>query len=516
MKRISTLTIAIMLFTALVFSQSPSKPFSEKDTVIGKFYHNDKNIIATQLTPNPKIYESHWNGENLQLQLRETNKRGTDFRNKGSLNLVDLENKSVLWSRKLDYNSDLIRNEGSYLLLNSGAKTYVINPQTGENIWEAKQNFYFVDPVTGIGLAYPFSPTSNKMTAYDMRTGTQLWNQKLDRTYGWDDAYMYNDSTLIIAVKGLNVFNIRNGNNWRYEASTIRRDIGKTIAKNVAGIALGVLTGVYVYNTNLDVATEMVSNILIDPSGDLLQASRDKIARVDMNGSEKWSTPLPKDITSKSSLFVMNDVVYMINKGFAFYNGNFSMIGDPYFAAFDLNDGRQIYLEEIHEKKDFIRNFQVIDDLLFLVFQTKVATYSLSDGKFQKLHEFKGLDKGEELDAFFESDIFVKQTDSQFVDLSRKNPELSYIRTDEYRVFSLNDSLDVVEQFNKEHIYHKTVDYGDYTFITNDDKTSIILNAQYQPVAEIKTTSNMFIRKDKLYAVERDAIWETDLKQLQE
>jgi hypothetical protein len=149
---------------------------------------------------------------------------------------------------------------------------------------------------------------------------------------GWNNVYLYNDSLVLISVNGLNGINLATGNSWKYEAKTTRQDIGKLVAKNAAGILLGAFTGIALYQTAPDVATDMVSNILIDPSGDIVLASRDKISRMGSTGTIVWSTPLPEKITSKSSLFLIDSVIYMINRGYAQYNGNFSMIGDPYFA----------------------------------------------------------------------------------------------------------------------------------------------------------------------------------------
>ncbi len=510
------LTALCLVSLQCILAQSNAAFFTVKDTVTGKL-HDGKEILAKEYIAPEKIYE--WNiyepDNDLLLELRTTDKRGR-FRNKGALYAIKLDDKSIKWQRDIDYGNSETRYDNDFLLLYHKNRIHRLHPETGNSMWESKNDLYFIEPHLNIGLSYPIGNFSDRMSAIDMNTGAELWKQKLDRSYGWDDVYMYNDSLVLIAVNGIHGFNLHNGGNWHYEANTNRKDIGATIAKNVAGAVIGVLTGVVVYDPELDIATDMVSNIFIDPAGNIIQASRDKIASLTPQGDENWATPLPKNITSKSTLFLIDNTLYMINKGFAKYNGDFSMVGAPYFAAFNLSDGKQLYLNEIEEKRDFIRSFQVINNHLFLIFRNKIATYSLADGSFQKELIIETLDKDEQLEEFFVKDIFVKQNDSLFTDLLHVNPELSYVRTDAYRVFGLNDNLELTETYNKEHIFHKTMEYGPFTFITNDDKTNIVLNENHEPVAELQTTSRMFIHGNKLYTIDKESIRETDLLQLTE
>jgi hypothetical protein len=90
---------------------------------------------------------------------------------------------------------------------------------------------------------------------------------------------------------------------------------------NILGFIFGLLTDTYFYQSQPDVASDMISNLLIDPEGNVLLASRNRISRIDHAGNVLWSSPLPEKITSKSSLFLLDTVVYMINRGYAQYNG---------------------------------------------------------------------------------------------------------------------------------------------------------------------------------------------------
>lgn len=506
---------ASVIFTSFQIQIALSQPFTKTDSVIGKKFNYDQAITATIYSPPINIYR--WNvnenSDHFLLQLRETDRKGTSFKNKGTCIMMDLNDKHVKWEKEMDYGSDEIKKLGRHLFLTKKNKTYALDPETGNELWNMKNDVYFADTISGIALCYPFSPTSNKLIAVNLNTGKELWNKKLDRTLGWNNVYLYNDSLVLISVNGLNGINLATGNSWKYEAKTTRQDIGKLVAKNAAGILLGAFTGIALYQTAPDVATDMVSNILIDPSGDIVLASRDKISRMGSAGTIVWSTPLPEKITSKSSLFLIDSVIYMINRGYAQYNGNFSMIGDPYFAAFDRACGQQLYLNAIPEKKEFIRNYQVIDDKLFLVFKNKIASYSLDDGSLLNETPFP-LNKDEKLVAFVESGAYVKQNDSTYLEVLETNPDLNFILTDHDRMFAINDNLELLNTYDKEQTYHQTLDFRNYRFITNDDETYVVLDPTNKLAAELKLTPHLFVADGTLYAMDHNSFLEIDLSHL--
>lgn len=507
--------LVILLFLCLNVcinaQQTAEEFFVTKDTVVGKTF-DGIDIVAKCYQSRYKIFRWHWDGfsDNLLLELKETNKKGTSFRNEGSIAMIDLNDKSVKWSRKVNYNNSETNQQGKYLFLSEKKKNLCLDPETGNVLWENKNSFYFIDPKLNIGLGYPIQSMSNNLSAIDLSNGNILWTKPVDRTRGWDDAYMLTDSILLVSVNGIQALELPTGKSWSYKATTSQKKIGKMIATNAAGILLGVLTGTVMYQTNPDEVTEMVSNMLIDEENTIVLASRDMISRVGNSGEIQWSTPLPEKITSKSSLFLKDSVIYMINRGYAFYNGGFSTVGDPYFAAFNLNDGTQRYLNMIPEKKEFIRNFQVINDVLFLVFENKIVTYSLVDGKLLT-EKIIGLEKDEQLDTFVESGIYALQSDSTFLDLAVAYPEQNLMMTSRNRIISLTDSLETLITYDKKDIFKKTIDNGNYVLLTNNEEEFTVCDRSGKPLMKFQAPPNMFVVNNQLYAFEKDLFWELDL-----
>lgn len=513
MRKTPSIILLLFCITGIMKAQSTSDDFSiSKDTIIGKTL-TDKNLTARYYPTPQKIYRWHWDGtsDNLLLELRQTDKKETSFKNEGRLVMIDLDDMKVKWGRNVNYNNSETKLQGRYLLLSEKKKNYLLDPETGKALWENRNDFYFIHPQLNIGIGYPLQSMSNNLSAIDMVTGNTLWTTPVDRTRKWDDAYMVSDSVLLIAVNGIQALNLPTGKKWEYEATTSQKKIGKMIATNVAGILLGALTGTYIYQANPDEITEMNSNMLIDEGNNVVYASRDNISRIGSSGEIIWSTPLPEKITSKSSLFLKDSVVYMINRGYAFYNGGFSMVGDPYFAAFNLSDGSQQYMSIIPEKKEFIRNFQVINDLLFLVFENKITTYSLSDGSL-KTERIIGLEKEEQLDAFVESGIYVRQNDSSFLDIVAAYPDQNWMMTSANRLLSLTDRLETLIIYDKTDVFEKSIDNGSYKFLTNNEKEFIVCDYTDTVVATLQAPPNMFIaNNNKLYAFDKDSFWELDM-----
>lgn len=515
MKRVFISMMISICFFGMASGQERAHLFSLEDSIVGLSYATGRPITATRYVTPEKIYKWHWDGvsDNLLLELRESNKKGTSFKNEGTLNMIDLETKDVKWVRKVNYNSSEIKPYGAYYFLAEKKKNLCLDPETGDVLWENKSDFYFIDPFLNIGVGYPVQSMSDKLTAVDLSNGNELWSKSIDRTFGWNDAYMLNDSILLISVNGIHAVNLANGRGWTYKANTTKKEVGKMIGVNALGIILGVLTGTYMYQTQPDVASDMVSNLLIDPFGNVVLASRDRISRVDRSGNILWYTLLPEKITSKSSLFLLDSVVYMINRGHAQYNGGFSMIGDPYLAAFDLNSGNQLYLTAIPEKKEFIRNYQVINDMLFLVFEDKIASYLLSNGTLitEKAIE---LQKNEHLDAFVESGIYLRRSDSVFTEMTSDFSNYNLMKTSEDRIFVLTDSLETFITYGKEDLFYKMIDNPRYTFVSNNDSDFIVLDGSDNPLAAFKAFPDMFLDYDNLYFFDNQSFWEVNLDQL--
>ena len=526
--------------------------FSVSDSIIGTSYTTGNTVIATRYIVNGKLFRWHWDGysNNLLLELKEPGHREGSFRNRGTLNMVDLKTKSVKWSKPTNFNTSEAKLMGDYCFHAERKKNYRLNPETGEVMWKNRNEFYFIDPVLQIGVGYPLQSLSNKLTAVDLSTGKELWKKNVNRQSGWDDAYMLNNNTLLISVNGIHAINLTNGHEWRYKASTSHKEIGKMIGFNAINIVFALLFDIYFWQNEPDTYSDMVSNMLIDPHENIVLASKNRITKVDNSGEVQWSTPLPEKKTSKSSIFLVGSRVYMVNRGHALYNRGFVTKGTPYFASFDLQSGKQLFLETITQNNEFVHTFQAVNDWLFVAFEGRIAAFSLSDGskvteKTMVLHD------REFLDQFVQSGIYRKSTDNKiggkdenentkgswinngneegsgkgisnangneketfFKKLSSDYPNHNFIMTSKGRLFVLTDNLDIVRIYEKSDLYHEVAGNGRFTLVSNNGVDFTLLDNSSAPVAAIKASDELFINGDKLYFFDKDSFWEVNLAQ---
>lgn len=517
MKKLFIIILSIH-FLGMLSGQTNTPLILLNDSIVGTSYKTGFPVKVTRYDVSGKINKWYWDGvsENLLLELSGPDRKGPALLNEKILNMIDLKAKEVKWTRKESNNTSELKQHGNHYFLADKKKNQSLDPETGNTLWESKCDFYFIDPFLNIGVGYPVQSTSNKLSAIDLSNGRLLWEKKIDRSYGWDDAYMLNDSILLIAVNGVHAIDLRNGREWNYKAKTAKKEIGKMIAINFLGILVGALTDSYFYQSQADVVSNMTSNMLIDPDDNVLHASRDMISRIDTWGNIIWSKPLPEKLASSSSLFLIDSVVYLINRGYALYNGEFSMIGDPYFAAFNLEDGNRFYLKKIPEKKEFIRHYQVIGDMLFILFEDKIDTYRLSDGSFIKETKL-ALQNKEELDVFMQPEgIYLKQNDTLFTDLAVDFGNYNLIKTTVGRVFVMNDSLETFITLDKEELFYKIIDNPHYTLISQNESDYVVLDASDHAQASFTGSANMFLLNNKICFFNDHTLYEIDLDRLQQ
>jgi outer membrane protein assembly factor BamB len=219
MKHVFILIVSVSLFGAVSAGRAATLL---KDSTVGFSYETGLPLTATRHILPGKIFGWHWDGcsDNLLLELRDPNKRGASFKNEGVLNMLDLKTNCVKWSRKVNYNSSKVKLSGNCYFLTDRKKNLRLDPETGNTLWESKCEFYFIDPFLNIGVGYPVQSLSDRLSAVDLSSGRVLWNRKIDRTFGWNDAYMLSDSMLLISVNGLHGVDLTNGRGWSYRAKT--------------------------------------------------------------------------------------------------------------------------------------------------------------------------------------------------------------------------------------------------------------------------------------------------------
>ena len=490
-----TLITTALLFAAITtFAQQPEILVYTNQRPIGRIIETQEEIIAKQYMFPEKIYHSHIDtiSKTITVQLRYVNDKGNwDFL--GKIVYYDLDNKLVKWSKNMSYSTSNVVQFGSTIIFSkissvifsrTNYRSYRLNNEDGKDLWTAKSNFFFVDPIANIGMGYKNSD-SNELEGIDLKTGKTIWKRELNKEYGWNGVFPIKDSEWMVVAAGLHKINIHNGLGWSYHT----------------------ITGKHRF---LDEIRDVNSNVYSD-STSYYFASKEKIARINRdNGEVIWVNQFPDGVPSKSFLFANNSRVFMLNYGDASMDFRPINYGTPFFAAYDKENGEQIFFSTINVTRNPILDFKVIEnELLLLLFKDRIIKYSGA-----QIVE-KTIDNNElgELIGFINSRVYIDAENSYLANLPLFDIYKSFILTNRGKVLIVDEELDIVGEINTDQFYLANRRIGDYLFVTKDNKT-FILDADNKKVAEIDMELNPALIGDKLYGIGENYFNEIDVANL--
>jgi hypothetical protein len=518
MKSKLLLTIsALLLISATAFSQKKESQISSNEKIFGKNFINDSDIKGIEFEFSDGIYKFFFDTTTnlLTLQLRGISKDGKRFKNNGKISQYDIRNNQLLWSKDIAYQTSSLQQFSETMIYMTGNKSYCLDVYTGNNLWEAKNDIYFVNHIENIGIGYKFKNTtgySNDLEGINLKSGRKLWKRELNREYGWNDTFYVNDSTLVVVAAGLHAINIHTGKGWDYNTPTGKKDYSGTIAANAAGAALGLLTGTFVISTGYDLVRDLVSNALVD-SAFIYFASREQLVKINkLSGNIIWKYPFANDVASKSSLSMDDNTIYMVNKGFAFMGYRQLDFGQPFIAAFDRQTGKQNYLTLMDVKKDPILDYHLLDNEIYLIFKNRITKYNKETGA-QIAERVFPKDMYGELQYFIGSQVYITDQYGMLLSLTQTDSTKVHVFTTNGKVLSIDNQLNILYTTGHEDLGIYYLRTKDYKFIAKGEKT-LIINDDGEEIAEVEATSNAFLIDDILYDKRDNSFIAIDLKEI--
>ena len=514
------ITALLLLLTVCGYSQKSTKSQMQviaKEKVIGKNLRDNTSLTAIEYIFPQRIDYAFLDKESgfLTVELKGLTKNGKYVKATGDIVHYDLKNQNILWTKKITLQSGKIAQFGSNIIEKVNNKNVYIENKTGKNRWEVKNNIFFVDENNKIAMGYKSNAAfanSNQLEGIDLSSGKIIWKRKLKNDYGLNDFFYANDSTIIAVTGGLHSINLNTGVGWDYETVTGKNDYTSTIAANAVGIGLGILTGTVMLSTGYEIVYNLVSNTIVH-SSDIFVASKKDIVRLDKESGEiKWKTLLPKDITSKSSIFIEQDVIYMINKGIANIGNREINFGKPFFAAYNKETGKQLFLSFIDATDEPILSSLIKDGNVTLVFDNKIRKYSMESGLLIAEKDFSNQNFGN-LKYFIGDHVLINNEKGIPSSLLKTDSTKMFVFTTEDKTLVINSDLEIVKTYDYEALSISQLQTEDLKFISNDQKTLVIDNDGRQ-VAEIDPLTNAFIVDNILYNTLENSFIQIDLNQL--
>lgn len=488
------------LVTLISFSQKNQIQVLSNPVTIGKSLIDSSTYKGIEYVFPEEIYKIFLDTTTgfLTAQLRGVSKNGKWLNSTGQIVQYDINNQKVLWTKKIAYQTSNLKLFSKTMIFTVSNKSYCLDINTGNELWEVKNNIYLVSPIDNIGFGYNLKGlkvNSNEFEGIDLNNGQVLWKRELNGEYGWNDVFYTNDSTLVVAAAGLHSLDTKTGKGWDYNTITGKKDYTETVVKNVVGVGLGLLTGTGFISSGNNLVRDVVSNKIVD-SSNIYMASKEQLVKIDkLTGATIWK--FSKDLASKSSIFINDSQIFMINKGMAFMGNKALNFGKPFFAAFDKQTGENKFLTIINIEDNPILSYKVLNGEVFLVYKNRIEKYSMVTGELITGKEFPEELYGE-LKHFIGNQVFIKNENGDLVSLPQTDTSKIYVFTSQNKSLTIDSELNISKttEYDDVNIYYLKT--KDLKFFAKDNK-ALVINNDGQQIAEIEVTLNAFIIGDTLY-----------------
>jgi outer membrane protein assembly factor BamB len=506
-----------LLFSLTGFGQKNQIQVLNNDKILGKSLVDSSIIKGFEYVFSDRIHETFLDTTTgfLTAQLRGLSKNGKWLNNTGIIIQYDIKNQQVLWSKKIAYQTSNLQQFSKTMIYTVANKSYCLDINTGNKLWEVKNNIYFVDPVFNIGIGYKFKSAtgySNELEGIDLRNGNVVWKRDLNREYGWDDVFYTSDSTLIVVAAGLHEINIKTGIGWDYNTISGKEDYTGTATANAIGVAVGLLTGTFVMSTGGNLVRDLVSNTITD-SCNIYFSSKEQLVKLDKKtGETVWRFPFSSDLASKSSIFMNDSVIFMINKGMGYMGYRQVAFGKPFFAAFYRQSGKQKFFSLFNAKDDPILSYQIQNREIFLAFKNRIAKYSMETGHMISEKIFPKDDIGE-FKYFVGNQVYIKNIYGDLMSLLKSDSTKVFVFTSQSKILSIDNKLNISKKIESNDLSIYYLRKKEYKFIAKDKKTFIVNNVG-ERIAEIDATSKAFMIGDTLYDTQDKSFMTIDLREM--
>lgn len=508
----------LFLFVSIIcFSQSAEIKVFSNEKPLGKDLISEQEIIGQEYIFPDRIYRTYLDTTNsyLTVQLRGLSRNGKYLNNKGNILLYDLKKNNLKWTKKIAYQTSSLQQYSNMMIQTVGNKSYCMDIENGEELWELKNDIYYVDPLNDIGIGYKYKGStgySNTLEGIDLNNGSVIWNKKLNREYGWNKIFHLNDSILLIVAGGLHTVNIKDGSGWDYSTITGEKDYSGTAATNALGVASGLLTGNFFLSIGHNLVRDIVSNVQMDSSS-LYFASKEKLSSVNIeDGSANWTNPFREGFASKSLLLMNDSALLVINKGYAFMGYRQLDYGRPFIASYDIQTGEQHYLSVIMVENDPILGVQILNDKLFLLFKNRLAKLSIKNGGVLLEKEITSTENGS-LKYYVGNQAYIARDDDTYKSLITSDSSKLFVFTESGNTLVIDDQLKIVDTVELEDIFVNYINTGSHRFIAKEN-SSWILNSAGERIAELEASSEAFLIGYKLYDRYDDRFKVIDLKEI--
>ncbi|MCE6992014.1 PQQ-binding-like beta-propeller repeat protein [Dyadobacter sp. CY323] len=506
--------VFLLLFGALNHSFAQSKTqIAITTSEVGTDYRTNTPIMAREYQFDLPVFRFYPapNHQMLTVQVRKKTASTGLWKSTGRLTVADPGTGQIKWQKKLNYTGTVVQQLDNVIFEQKGNKLSRLNAIDGKTIWNRATTAYRLFPEFDLALCYD-TPTTGFTTLYGINTSTgqSIWKRDISGEYGWQNTDMIADSTLMVVAQGLHTLDVRDGTGWdinrvSHAKKTDMAKVGLAILGGAAGAAMGYM--MIPYGTFSDYYLNISSNILYD-GDEFYFAAKDKISRHTLDGKALWKTDLDQKKTSKSHLFKEGNTIYMLNSGYALKYGRPAALGNPYVVAFDAESGTQLFLKEWEERKNFVSDYLIEGNELYLLYQDRVDIQRFSPEGLQQKYIAR-IDQDAKMSSFVTDEIFMKQ-DSSYSQTSLDRDHF-YIFSEKGELFRFSNDFESSEKVDMNSLYKNYLQTDEYLFLGNKSETRILEKTTRREVARCDAPISSMRYDKKLYYAKDNKLCELDI-----
>ncbi|KQS31000.1 PQQ-binding-like beta-propeller repeat protein [Dyadobacter sp. Leaf189] len=429
----------------------------------------------------------------------------------GRLTRIDMESGATRWDKKQKYGITTVQQVDNVIMDQKGAKLSRLNPEDGKPLWNRQTTAYRVYPELNLALCYDYAATGpNTLHGINLKTGQSMWRREVPGEFGWQKTEMLDDTTLMVISEGLHTLGLTQGKGWSVNrvAHTKKTDMGKVGLAVLGGVAAASAGYMAIpMGSFSDYLLNISSNVL--HSGDVFYfAAKEKISCHTWDGEKLWETDLNTKKTSKSHLFREGNVIYMLNMGHASKYGRLTALGNPYVAAFDAETGKELFLKEWEERKNFIADYMIQSNELYMLYRDKVDIQRFSpEGLIQKY--VVRIDEKSNMRSFVSDEIFIRQ-DSIYQQASLDQDHF-YLFSETGELFRFTNDFEKFEKVDSKSVYLKYLETDGYVFVGNRKETFILDRTTMRTAARCNAPANSPVYDRKMYYKNNNSIYALDI-----
>lgn len=399
-------------------------------------------------------------GHYLLVMFRETNKKGTTWKNKGEFGVVRLSDNRLLWTHPYTYTWPALKISRYGVLLTDGnGDVSMLDMETGYTVWQRNFDIRQIDDSAGVVIGYDRS-LSPRLHGYSLDQGLDLWKMKAPhkRNWGWENVMRVDSTRLLVVNDDVMLFDGVTGENFVYEAKTGVDDVKGMLLTGlaaVAGAAVGAAAGVGVYYMPIDqnVITKLYAEPIRPDSLHYYFADRREVVCLDSLLTPVWRHELPSKTAARSVLLADDSLLYMLNMGYGLRNGGQpTKMGRPFIAAFDLKSGQQRFMNMLTMKKDMVTDAMLTAKGVYMMFDDGLAYKSNLRDSAVNIVPWDQQRYGQ-LTSMAHSTVYVRYRLKGTFEPFDFDGQNCMVMTDRGDAYVVNERLDIWEHYNNDQLY---------------------------------------------------------------